>query len=75
MQNCKKWGTLQVTHGGTTEVKRARMNTSTNEFKLFIMKPGEKIQDMEKHCIHIVNHNTTLGKVFQNEDLVIMFHS
>jgi len=37
--NCKStkdmWDTLQVTHEGTTYVKRSRINTLTHEYELF----------------------------------------
>lgn len=42
------WDTLQVTHEGTTEVKRLRFNTLTHEYELFIVKPGENIYNMQK---------------------------
>lgn len=60
VSNCKTakdmWDTLQLTHEGTTKVKRARMNTLTHEYKLFRMKQGESIQDMRKSFNHIINH-------------------
>lgn len=40
--------TLQVTHEGTTNVKRARINTFTHEYELVRMKPEENILDMKK---------------------------
>ena len=64
------WDTLQVTHEGTNEVKRARVNTLTHEYELFRMIPGESIQDMQKRFTHIVNHLARLGKTFTNEDLI-----
>lgn len=42
------WGTLQVIHEGTTEVKRVGMNILTHEYELFIMKPEENMYDMHK---------------------------
>ena len=48
--NCKNakemWDTLQVTHKGTTDVKRSRINTLTHEYELFRMYQYETIQDM-----------------------------
>ena len=68
VSNCttakEMWDTLKLTHEGTTEVKRARMNTLTHEFELFRMKSGESIQDMQKRFIHIINHLRELGKTF-----------
>ena len=74
ISNCKSaqemWQTLEVTHEGTNEVKRARINSLTREFELFSMNQGESIQDMQKRFTHILNHLITLGKSFQNEDLI-----
>ena len=74
VSNCKSakdmWDTLQVTHEGTTYVKRSRINTLTREYELFRMNVNESIQDMQKRFTHIVNHLASLGKTFQNEDLV-----
>ena len=64
------WDTLQVTHEGTSEVKRARINTLTHEYELFRMNQGESIQEMQKRFTHIVNHLASLGKTFSNEDLI-----
>ena len=74
VSNCKSakdmWDTLQVTHEGTTDVKRSRINTLTHEYELFRMKTNESIQDMHKRFTHIVNHLASLGRTFQNEDLI-----
>ena len=64
------WDTLQVTHEGTTDVKRSRINTLTHEYELFRMIANESIQYMQKRFTHIVNHLASLGKKFQNEDLI-----
>ena len=64
------WDTLQVTHEGTTDVKRSRINTVTHEYELFRMNQNETIQDMQKRFTHIVNHLASLGKIFPNEDLI-----
>jgi len=70
-KNAKEmWDTLQVTHEGTTDVKRSIINTLTHEYELFKMNPNETIQDMQKRFTHIVNHLVSLGKIFPNEDLI-----
>ena len=61
------WDTLQVTHEGTSEVKRSRTNTLTYEYKLFRMNQDESIQDMQNRLIDIVNHITLFGMTFPNE--------
>ena len=52
----KMWDTLQVTHEGTTDVKRSRINTLTHEYELFRMNQNETIQDMQKRFTHTINH-------------------
>ena len=64
------WDTLQLTHEGTTNVKRSRINTLTHENELFRMNINENIQSMQKRFTHIVNHLASLGKTFPNEDLI-----
>ncbi|XP_073222414.1 uncharacterized protein [Cicer arietinum] len=48
VSNCKTakemWDTLQETHEGTTDVKRARINTLMHEYELFNMKKDEECQ-------------------------------
>nr|KYP55274.1 hypothetical protein KK1_001481 [Cajanus cajan] len=67
------WDTLEVTHEGTNDVKRSRINTLTHEYELFRMNQNESIQDMQKRFTHIINHLASLGKVFPNEDLITKF--
>jgi len=40
------WDALQVTHEGTINVKRSRINTLTHEYELLRMNQNETIQDM-----------------------------
>lgn len=49
----------------------ARMNTLIHEYELFIMKLEDNILKIDKYFTHIVNHMKTLGKVSQNNDMVI----
>jgi len=74
VSNCKNakemWDILQVTHEGTTDVKRSRINTLSHKYELFRMNQNETIQDMQKIFTHIVNHLASLGKIFPNEDLI-----
>ena len=64
------WDRLQVTHEGTIDVKRSRINILTHEYELFRMNQNETIQDMQKRFTHIVNHLASLGKIFSNEDII-----
>ena len=74
ISNCttakEMWEALEVTHEGTNEVKRSRVNTLTREFELFMMTQGESITELQKRFTHIVNQLGALGKTFQNEDLI-----
>jgi len=65
------WDTLEVTHEGTNDVKRARKHTRIQEYEMFRMLKGELIADVQKRFTHIVNHLKSLGKVFDKEELNI----
>jgi len=40
------WDILEVTHGGTNDVKRVRKNALIQEYELFKMQAGEIIADV-----------------------------
>ncbi|XP_068475267.1 uncharacterized protein [Phaseolus vulgaris] len=61
--------TLEVTHEGTNDVKRARKYTLIQEYEMFRMLKGESIADVQKRFTHIVNHLMILGKVFDKKEL------
>ncbi|XP_045798087.1 uncharacterized protein LOC123892341 [Trifolium pratense] len=63
------WDTLEVTHEGTTEVKRSKLNTLSQEYEMFRMQPGETILDLQKRFSHLTNHLMALGKTFTNDEL------
>src|ERR1044072_1802909 len=63
------WDTLVETHEGTTEVKISRLNTLSQEYELFRMRPGESILDLQKRFVHLTNHLRVLGKTFTNDEL------
>ncbi|XP_004513815.1 uncharacterized protein [Cicer arietinum] len=75
VSNCKTakdmWDTLQQTHEGTTDVKRARINTLMHEYEIFNMKKDESINDIQTRFTHIVNNLNALGKVIDNEQQII----
>jgi hypothetical protein len=64
------WDVLEVTHEGTDEVKRSKINALTREFEMFQMNPGENIQDMQKRFTYLINQLDDLGKDYSNEDLI-----
>lgn len=63
------WDTLEVTHEGTVEVKRSKLNTLSQEYEMFRMQPGESILDLQKRFSHLTNHLMALGKTFTNDEL------
>jgi len=67
------WDTLEVTHEGTNDVKRARKHTLIQEYEMFIMLKGESIADVQKWFTHIVNFIMSLGKVFDKYKLKLLF--
>jgi len=68
-KNAKEmWDVLEVTHEGTSEVKRARKHALIQEYELFKMQKGESITEVQKRFTHIVNHLMGLGKEFDKEE-------
>jgi len=65
------WDTLEVTHEGTNDVKRARKQTFIQEYEMFRMFKGESIAEVQKRFTHIINHLMSLGKTFDKEELNI----
>nr|KYP43144.1 Retrovirus-related Pol polyprotein from transposon TNT 1-94 [Cajanus cajan] len=63
------WDTLQVTHEGTSDVKRSRKHTLIREYELFRMNNGESISDFQKRFTHLINHLVDLGRKFEKEEL------
>jgi len=58
------WDTLEVTHEGTEDVKRARRHILIQEYETFRMQKGETIVKVQKRFTHIINHLMSLGKIF-----------
>ena len=65
------WDTLEVTHEGTNDVKRAKKHTLIQEYEMFRMLKGELIAEVQKRFTHIINHLMSLGKAFDKEELNI----
>jgi len=65
------WDTLEVTHEGINEVKRARKHTLIQEYEIFRMLKGETIAEVQKRFTHIINHLMSLEKTFEKEELNI----
>lgn len=63
------WDTLEVTHKGTVEVKRSKLNTLSQEYKMFRMHPRESILNLQNWFAHLTNYLMALGKTFINDEL------
>ena len=62
---------VEVTHEGTTNVRRARKHILVSEYEAFLMKNGETILEIQTIFTHIVNHLLGLGKTFEDDGLNI----
>jgi len=69
------WDTLEVTHEGTNDVKRARKHTLIEEYEMFRMEKGETIVEVQKWFTHIVNHLLSLRKTFDKRNSTSKFTS
>ncbi|XP_056691770.1 uncharacterized protein [Spinacia oleracea] len=70
-KNAKQiWDLLQVTHEGTNEVKRSKIDLLMHQYELFTMKPSETIQDMITRFTNIINELNSLGKIITPEEQV-----
>ena len=47
---------VEVTHEGTTNVRRAMKHTLVSEYETFQMKNEETISKLQTRFTHIVNH-------------------
>jgi len=62
---------LDVTHTGTTDVRRPRKHTLVSKYETFQMKNGETISELQTRFTHIMNHFLGLGKTFEHDELNI----
>ena len=60
------WDTLEVTHEGTNDEKRARKHTLIQEYGMFRMLKGESIVEVQKRFTHIINHLMSPRKTFDS---------
>ncbi|VFQ90762.1 unnamed protein product [Cuscuta campestris] len=66
----EKWDKLEVTYEGTDQVREAKIDFRTQEYEMFRMKEGEKIDDMFDRFSKIINDLHALKKTYANKDLV-----
>ncbi|VFQ98819.1 unnamed protein product, partial [Cuscuta campestris] len=64
------WDKLEVTYEGTDQVREAKIDFLTQEYEMFRMKEGEKIDDMFDRFSKIINDLHALKKTYTNKDLV-----
>ncbi|VFQ97365.1 unnamed protein product [Cuscuta campestris] len=64
------WDKLEVTYEGTDQVREAKIDFLTQEYELFRMKEGEKIDDMFDRFSKIINDLHALKKTYANKVLV-----
>ncbi|XP_077247958.1 uncharacterized protein LOC143887696 [Tasmannia lanceolata] len=64
------WTTLEITHEGTTQVKKSKVNMLISDFEALEMHEGESISDMFTMFTNIVNELNALGKTYTNYELV-----
>ncbi|VFQ97360.1 unnamed protein product [Cuscuta campestris] len=64
------WDKLEVTYEGTDQVREAKIDFLTQEYEMFRMKEGEKIDDMFDRFSKIIKDLHALKKTYANKDLV-----
>ncbi|VFQ83819.1 unnamed protein product [Cuscuta campestris] len=64
------WDKLEVTYEGTDQVREAKIDFLTQEYEMFRMKEGEKIDDMFDRFSKIINELHALKKTYDNKDLI-----
>ncbi|KAA3464249.1 UBN2 domain-containing protein [Gossypium australe] len=64
------WDKLEVTHEGTSQVKKFKLEILTLNYKTFNMKPEEDINEMSDRFTIIINGLKSYGKTYPNEEVV-----
>ncbi|XP_070044931.1 uncharacterized protein [Nicotiana tomentosiformis] len=64
------WGTLQVAHEVTPQVKRSRETLLYSQYEKFAMKEGETIQEMYTKFTTLTNELKSLGRIIPGKDRV-----
>jgi len=72
--NCKSayeiWNNLVVTHEGTSQVKRAKIDLLHSQYENFNMNDNETINDMITRFTKITNGLSSLGDSIDNDQKV-----
>ncbi|KAK5802887.1 hypothetical protein PVK06_030515 [Gossypium arboreum] len=64
------WDKLEVTHEGTSQVKKFKVGILTLNYETFKMKLEEDIMAMSDRFTIIINGLKTYGKIYPNEEFV-----
>ncbi|XP_056693510.1 uncharacterized protein [Spinacia oleracea] len=64
------WDLLQVTHEGTNEVKRSKIDLLMSKYERFEMHPQETIQEMFTRFTNITNELVSLGRIIPSDEQV-----
>ncbi|VFQ67313.1 unnamed protein product [Cuscuta campestris] len=64
------WDKLEITYEGTDQVREAKIDFLTHEYKLFRMKENEEIDEMFERFSKIVNDLHALKKTYTDKEFV-----
>ncbi|XP_052488158.1 uncharacterized protein LOC128041800 [Gossypium raimondii] len=64
------WNKLEVTHEGTSQVRKSKLGILTLNYETFKMKPREDIKEMSDRFTIITNEFKSYGKTYPNEEVV-----
>ncbi|XP_021727221.1 uncharacterized protein LOC110694357 [Chenopodium quinoa] len=74
VKGCKSakeiWDLLEVTHEGTSDVKRSKIDILLSQYERFEMGNKESIKDMFTRFKNITNELTCLGKIIPKDEQV-----
>ncbi|XP_021734867.1 uncharacterized protein LOC110701543 [Chenopodium quinoa] len=70
-KNAKEiWDLLQITHEGTNEVKRSKIDLLMSKYERFEMQPKETIQEMLTRFTNIINELVSLSRQIPTDEQV-----
>ena len=64
------WDLLGVTHEGTSEVNRSKIDLLMSKYERFVMEPRESIEEMFIRFINITNELVSLGRHIPTDEQV-----
>jgi len=66
----ENWSHLVITHEGTSQVKRAKIDLLRSQYENFTMHENDSIDDMVTRFTKITNSLASLGDAIDNEQKV-----